>query len=322
MSTREAPRLLEQMRDVLRTRHYSYRTEQQYIGWVRRFIKYHGLAHPAGMGHIEVEAFLTHLAVDRRVASATQAQALAAILFLYRDVLEQPLPWMADVIRAKRPDRLPVVLTRSEVRAVLAELPGIYRLIANLLYGSGLRITEALSLRVKDLDFEGRRVFVRAGKGQKDRVTVLAASIIDPLRQQLVAVREWHDYAEHRGYGGVELPFALARKYPNAEHDFGWQFVFPAKTPTRDPRSGAFRRHHIFPDTMQRQFRAAVLRAGIERPATCHTLRHCFATHLLESGVNIRTLQTLLGHVDVATTQIYTHVMNKGALAVPSPADL
>lgn len=322
MSEMVAPRLLDQMREVLRTRHYSYRTEQQYLGWVRRFIQFHGLEHPAGMGHVQVEAFLTHLAVDRRVASSTQAQALAAILFLYRDVLEQPLPWMSDIVHARRPDRLPAVLTRREVRAILDELPGVYRLIATLLYGSGLRLTEALKLRVKDLDFDGRRVFVRAGKGQKDRVTVLSASLVDPLTHHLVSVREWHDYAERQGYGGVELPFALARKYPNAEHDFGWQYVFPAKTPGKDPRSGAFRRFHIFPDSMQRQFRAAVLRARIERPATCHTLRHCFATHLLESGVNIRTLQTLLGHVDVATTQIYTHVMNKGTLAVPSPADL
>lgn len=313
--------LLDQVREAIRARHYSYRTEQQYVGWIRRFIRFHRLRHPAGLGQIEVEAFLTHLAVDRQVAASTQNQALSSILFLYREVLGQPLPWLGGIVRAKRPSFLPVVLGRAEVRALLDELRGVPRLVAQLLYGSGLRLSEALALRVQDVDFEGRRLFVRGGKGNKDRVTMLASSAIEPLRRHLVSVREQHDYAERKGYGGVELPFALARKYPNAAHEWGWQYVFPARTPSRDPRSGAFRRHHVLPDSIQRHVKAAVARCGVTQRASCHTLRHCFATHLLEAGVDIRTLQTLLGHVDVATTQIYTHVVNKGVIAIPSPAD-
>jgi integron integrase len=318
----EPPRLLDQMREAIRIRHYSYRTEIQYLGWARRFIRFHRMQHPAGMGKLEVESFLSHLAVDRQVASSTQNQALAAILFLYRDVLEKPLPWLGDVVRAKRPAYLPVVLSRAEVRALLAELAGVPWLVAMLLYGSGLRLSEALDLRVKDLDFEGKRVFVRSGKGAKDRVTMLAAPVIEPLRRHLAYVREQFDYAGRKGYGGVELPNALERKYRSAAHEWGWQYVFPARSPSRDPRSGAFRRFHLMPDAIQRHMKGAMSRAGIARPAGCHTLRHCFATHLLESGVDIRTLQTLLGHSDVSTTQIYTHVANKGAVAIPSPADL
>jgi integron integrase len=318
----DAPRLLDQMREAIRTRHYSYRTEAQYLGWARRFIRFHRMQHPSGLGKIEVEAFLTHLAVDRQVAASTQNQALSAILFLYRDVLERPLPWLGDVVRAKRPAYLPLVLSRAEVGALLGELSGVPWLVAMVLYGSGLRLSEALALRVKDLDLDGKRIFVRSGKGAKDRVTMLAASTVEPFQRHLAGVREQHDYAERKGYGGVDLPMSLERKYRGAVHEFGWQYVFPARSPSRDPRTGAFRRFHILPDSIQRHVKCALSRAGIDKPAGCHTLRHCFATHLLESGVDIRTLQTLLGHSDVSTTQIYTHVANKGTVAIPSPADL
>ncbi len=315
------PRLLEQVRRTLRTLHYSYRTEQQYLHWLRRFILFHGKRHPSSLGPAEVEAFLTHLAVERKVSASTQNQALSAILFVYQNVLNVELPWLEGIVRAKPSQYLPVVLTPEEVRAVLERMEHPYRLIANLLYGAGLRISEALRLRVKDLNFSYRQVLVRDGKGGKDRVTVLPESLVEPLQAHLVAVRTQHDYAMKRGYGGVEMPFALERKYPNAHLEWGWQYVFPAAQPSTDPRSGARRRHHVFPDTVQRHVKTATRAAGIHRPVSCHTFRHSFATHLLERGYDIRTVQELLGHRDVKTTQIYTHVMRRGANAVQSPLD-
>ncbi len=282
--TSHPPRLLDQVRYKLRTLHYSYRTEQQYLQWLRRFIRFHDKRHPRTLGAPEVEAFLTHLAVTRKVSASTHNQALAALLFMYQKVLEVELPWLTDLVRAKPSRHLPVVLTHKEVRAVLAKLEDEYWLIGSILYGGGLRLLEALQLRVKDVDFELRQLIVRSGKG------------------------------------GVELPYALERKYPAAPFEWGWQYVFPAKSASRDPRSGAVRRHHVFPDTVQRHVKWAVA-AGIDKPASCHTFRHCFATHLLERGYDIRTVQELLGHKDVKTTQVYTHVMRKGANAVLSPLD-
>jgi integron integrase len=319
--TGRPPRLLDQVRDKLRTLHYSYRTEQQYLQWARRFIRFHDKRHPRTMGAPEVEAFLTHLAVTRKVSASTQNQALAALLFLYQKVLEIELPWLQDVVRAKPSRHLPVVLTHKEVRAVLAKLDDEYWLIGSILYGGGLRLQEALQLRVKDVDFELCQLVVRSGKGGKDRVTVLPDAIVDPLQRHLEVVRAQHVQAMARGHGGVELPFALERKYPRAPFEWGWQYVFPAKSASRDPRSGAVRRYHVFPDTVQRHVKWAVKAAGIDKPASCHTFRHSFATHLLERGYDIRTVQELLGHKDVKTTQVYTHVMRKGANAVQSPLD-
>jgi integron integrase len=316
------PRLLDQVRDRIRLKHYSYRTELQYVGWIKRFILFHGKRHPTELGGPEVEAFLSHLATDRDVAAATQNQALAAILFLYKHVLGVELPWLDGVVRAKRPQRLPVVLSRDEVRSVLSHLTGTPWLVAGLLYGSGLRLLEALRLRVKDVDLEHPQITVRDGKGGKDRVTVLPAGLLEPLSVHLAKVRSQHEEALRLDYAGVELPFALARKYPRAHLEWGWQYVFPAPHPSRDPRSGAWRRHHLFPDIVQRQVRQAVHRAGITKPASCHTFRHCFATHLLESGYDIRTVQELLGHSDVKTTMIYTHVLNRGGRGVRSPLDV
>jgi len=315
------PRLLDQVRNRLRTLHYSYRTEQQYLHWIRRFILYSGKRHPASLGAPEIESFLTHLATDRNVSAATQNQALAALLFLYQKVLDIDLPWLDGITRAKRSRRLPVVLTRAEVRAVLAQLQGVYWLIGNILYGAGLRLQECLQLRVKDLDFATHQIIVRDGKGAKDRVTTLPESLVEPLRKHLVEVRTAHDRALRMGHAGVELPYALDRKHPSAHLEWAWQYVFPAHSPSRDPRSGAWRRHHVFPETVQRHVRAALKAARIAKPASCHTFRHCFATHLLERGYDIRTVQELLGHRDVKTTQIYTHVMGKGANAVRSPLD-
>jgi len=315
------PRLLDFLRAEIRKRHYSYRTEKQYVGWVVRFIRFHDGQHPKSLGGPEVEAFLSHLATTRDVAAATQAQALAALLFLYKRVLRVDLPWLGNVTRARRPKRLPVVLSRNEVRRLLAELHGPYRVIASLLYGSGLRLLEALRLRVKDVDLATRTLIVRDGKGFKDRVTVLPDSLIPPLRNRLARLRELHEIAGAAGFGGVELPHSLHRKYPRAHLDFGWQYVFPASHPSRDPRTGAWRRHHLHEQSMQRVMREAVRRSGIDKPASCHTLRHCFATHLLESGSDIRTVQELMGHASVKTTQIYTHVLQRGGIAARSPLD-
>ncbi len=315
------PRLLDQVRSQIRLRHYSYRTEQQYVAWIKRFILFHGKRHPASMGAPELESFLSYLAVERKVAAATQSQALAAVLFLYKRVLGVDLPWLENVVRAKKPVRLPVVLAPEEVRAALGQLDGVYRLVASLLYGSGLRLMEAMRLRVKDLNFDYGQVTVRGGKGDKDRVTVLPQGLIPALQAHLAAVQERHLIAVRDGYGGVELPHALARKYPGADREWAWQYAFPAPHPSIDPRSRIRRRHHLSEEAVQRRVRIAMRAAGIVKPASSHTFRHCFATHLLERGSDIRTVQELLGHKDVTTTQIYTHVMRKGASAVRSPLD-
>jgi integron integrase len=315
------PRLLDLVRSEIRKRHYSYRTEKQYVAWIARYIQFHDGQHPKALGGREVEAFLSHLATTRNVAAATQAQALAALLFLYKRVLRVDLPWLGNVTRARRPKRLPVVLTRQEVQRLLNQLHGPYRVIASLLYGSGLRLLEALRLRVKDLDLTTRTLTVRDGKGFKDRVTVIPDSLIAPLRIRLARLREIHDAAVAAGFGGVELPHALHRKYPRAHLDFGWQYVFPASHPSRDPRTGTWRRHHLHEQSMQRIMREAVRRSDIDKPASCHTFRHCFATHLLEGGSDIRTVQELMGHASVKTTQIYTHVLNRGGIAARSPLD-
>jgi integron integrase len=315
------PRLLDQVRDAIRVRHYSYRTEQQYVAWIRRFIIFHGRRHPRDLGGPEVESFLSHLATDRHVAAATQAQALAAVLFLYKHVMNVDLPWLGSVVRARRPKRLPLVLTRPEVRRVLAELDGQFQLIAGLLYGSGLRVLEALRLRVKDVESDRGILVVRDGKGSKDRVTVLPDSLRTALANQIAFVRERHDYARTHGFAGVELPHALQKKYPRAHLELGWQYVFPASRPSRDPRTGEWRRHHVPLESVQRRVKRAMQAAGIDKPASCHTFRHCFATHLIESGADIRTVQELMGHASVKTTQIYTHVLNRGGIAARSPLD-
>lgn len=315
------PRLLEQVRSKLRAKRYSYRTEQQYVAWIRRFILHNGKRHPRDLAGPEVERFLTWLAVERRVAASTQNQALSAVLFLYRQVLEIELPWLDNVVRARRPVRMPVVLSSEEVARLLCHLDARFLLIVQLLYGSGLRLMEALRLRVKDIDFGYSQVVVRDGKGAKDRVTVLPAAIVTPLQAHLLLVREQHDNASRRGFAGVELPAALERKYPKAHAEWAWQYVFPAARPSRSPRSGAIRRHHLHETSVQRAVRRAARAASIPKPVGPHTLRHCFATHLLERGYDIRTVQELMGHADVRTTQIYTHVIKKGASGVQSPLD-
>jgi integron integrase len=321
MGESDKPRLLDQVRDAVRVRHYSYRTEEQYVLWVRRYILFHGKRHPLDLGAVEVEAFLSSLAVNGNVAAATQNQALAAVLFLYRHVLKQELPWLNNIVRARKPRRLPMVLTREETRALLAQLSGVYWLVGTLLYGAGLRLMECLRLRVQDLDFDRGQIMVRSGKGGKDRITVLPVLVVPPLQVHLDSIRERHRLAIQGGFGGVELPQAVANKYPGAALEWSWQYVFPALEASRDPRTRIRRRHHVMASSVQRQMRAAVRRAGISKPATCHTLRHCFATHMLERGYDIRTVQELLGHADVATTQLYTHVLGKGANGVSSPAD-
>jgi len=315
------PRLLDQVRDAIRVRHYSYRTEQQYVAWIRRFIIFHGRRHPRELGGTEVESFLSHLATERHVAAATQAQALAAILFLYKQVLKVNLRWLDSVVRASRPKRLPIVLTRDEVRRVLAELDGQYFLIASLLYGSGLRVLEALRLRVKDVEVERGILMIRDAKGAKDRVTVIPEAVHSALVTQLRLVSERHAHSRAHGFAGVDLPYALQRKYPRAHLDLGCQYVFPATRPSRDPRTGAWRRHHVLLETVQRRVKRAIRDAGIEKPASCHTLRHSFATHMLESGADIRTVQELMGHASVKTTQIYTHVLKGGGITARSPLD-
>jgi integron integrase len=314
-------RLLDRVREAIRVRHYSYRTEQQYVAWIRRYILFHGRRHPQDLGGEHVESFLSHLATARRVAAATQAQALAALLFLYKHVLNVALPWLDSVVRARRPKRLPVVLSQTEVLRVLAHLEGPWALVASLLYGSGLRVLECLRLRVKDVDLRRRTIIVRDGKGAKDRVTVLPDSLVQPLRTHLATIRQRHEQALAQGYAGVELPHALTRKYPRAHLELGWQYVFPAPRPSLDPRTGTVRRHHLALKAVQRRVKQAVRAAGIDKPASCHTFRHCFATHLLEGGADIRTVQELMGHASVKTTQIYTHVLNRGGLATRSPLD-
>ena len=322
MSNQSKSPFLESVRDLMRVKHLSYRTEEAYLGWIRRFILFHDKRHPKEMGAAEVQAFLTHLAVAGNVAAATQNQAFAALLFLYREVLQKPLGKIEDVVRAKLPKRLPDVLTKDEVVRVLAYLRGDEWLVANLLYGAGLRLLEGLRLRVKDVDFEYKQITVRDGKGAKDRVTVLPEKIIAPLKEHLARVRLLHEEDLRLGFGEVYLPYALDRKYKNAAREWIWQYVFPAAKRSTDPRSDKTRRHHLSPNIIQRTVKTAVGQASITKRASPHTLRHSFATHLLEVGYDIRTLQELLGHKDVRTTQIYTHVINRGGNGVKSPLDV
>jgi len=315
-------RLLDQCREVARFLHFSIRTEEAYCNWIRRFIVWSGKRHPKEMGESEVRAFLTHLANDRNVAASTQNQALNALLFLYQKVLLHDLPWVGDFERARRPKRIPEVLTREEVRRLLGQLTGTHHLVASLLYGTGLRLLEALRLRVKDIDFGQGIIIVRDGKGDKDRVTMLPESLITPLKAQLHTARELHDTDRRAGLPGVWLPEALAVKYPAAPLEWAWFWVFPASDLSTDPRSQARRRHHIHETSLQRAVTAAVRAAELGKRASSHTLRHSFATHLLESGTDIRTVQELLGHKDVATTQLYTHVMKKPGPGVKSPLDI
>ena len=315
------PRLLDRVRAAARLRHYSRRTEAAYVAWIRRYIFFHGKRHPAELGAPEVTRFLSSLATDGRVAASTQNQALGALLFLYRDVLELDLPWLDGVVRAKRPERVPVVLTREEVAAVLRRLTGVPRLMASLLYGSGLRLLECCRLRIQDIDFARNQIVVRGGKGDKDRVTMLPMVVKADLARHLQTVRAQHERDLQRGAGWVELPGALARKYPNAGREWVWQWVFPATRPYRHSETGQWRRHHLHESVLQRAVKDAARRAGIPKRATPHTLRHSFATHLLEDGRDIRTVQDLLGHRDVTTTQIYTHVLNRGPSGVKSPID-
>jgi len=316
------PRLMDQVRARMRVKHYSVRTERAYAGWIRRFILANGRRHPSGLGGPEVEAFLTLLATRGHVAPGTQNQALAALLFLYREVLGVELPWMENVIRAKRPRRLPVVLSAVEVRRLLAAMDGQVWLMASLLYGTGMRLMECLRLRVKDVDFARSEIPVREGKGGKDRRVPLPRRLRDPLAAAVERVAVVHAADLARGLGDVWLPTALARKYPGAGREAGWQYLFPSQALSHDPRAGGLRRHHVDDSVLQRAVRSARLRAGIAKPATCHTLRHSFATHLLEAGYDIRTVQELLGHKDLSTTQIYTHVLGRGASAVRSPLDV
>lgn len=315
------PRLLDQVRGKIRLKHYSLRTEQTYVDWIKRFIRHFGKRHPRELGAVEVEAFLTHLAVVGRVAASTQNQAKSALLFLYREVLGTQLPWLDNVQQAKAPRRLPVVLTREEVQAVLVRLDGMHWLITSLLYGSGMRLMECLRLRVKDIDFSRGEILVRDGKGFKDRVTMLPGAVAPALREQLCRARALHVADLAAGGGEVSLPYALARKYPGAGREWGWQFVFPSEGLATDPRDGGVRRHHLQDQAVQRAMKQAVRAAGIVKPATPHSLRHSFATHLLEGGYDIRTVQELLGHSEVSTTMIYTHVLNKGGRGVRSPLD-
>jgi integron integrase len=316
------PRLLDQVRELIRIRHYSIRTEQAYVQWIRRFILFHDKRHPREMGALELTAFLSYLANQHNVAASTQNQALHAILFLYRDVLKIDLPWLDEVQRAKKPQHLPVVFTREEVKALLSQLQGTTWLMAMLTYGSGLRLLECLRLRVKDVDFHYRQLLIRDAKGQKDRVTVLPHSLIDPMRTHLARVRDLHEIDLREGFGRVYLPHALATKYPSADREWGWQYVFPSSRRSIDPVSGTERRHHAPEDALQRAVKQAVRKANIVKPGSVHTLRHSFATHLLESGYDIRTVQELLGHADVKTTMIYTHVLNRGGRGVVSPVDV
>jgi integron integrase len=315
------PKLLDQVREAIRTRHYSLRTEEAYVQWIKRFILFHGKRHPLEMGAQEITQFLSALAVDGHVSASTQNQALCALLFLYRHVFDQNVGWLDGVVHAKRPQRLPVVLARQEVKALLEALEGVNWLMASLLYGAGLRLLECLRLRVKDLDFSSNQILVREGKGNKDRRTMLPAIMKGPLAAHLERVRQVHKRDLGRGYGKVYLPDALARKYPQADREWGWQWVFPASQLSLDPRSGEQRRHHLHESVLQRAIKEAARKTGLTKPASCHTLRHSFATHLLEDGYDIRTIQELLGHRDVKTTMIYTHVLNRGGKGVHSPID-
>jgi integron integrase len=314
-------KLLDQVSDVIRLKHYSIRTEQTYLNWIRRFILFHNKRHPAEMGEGEISEFLTHLAVDEKVAAATQNQALNAIVFLYREVVKRDLGEIRDITWAKRPARLPVVFTKEEAKSVLDQLEGTIWLMASLLYGAGLRLMECIRLRVKDVDFAYNQILVRDAKGNKDRTTMLPAAVINPLRRHMSKVKALHKTDLEEGFGEVYLPFALERKYRNASREWAWQYVFPSSKRSRDPRSGVIRRHHIAESVLQRAVKAALRNSGVAKPGSCHTFRHSFATHLLEDGYDIRTVQELLGHKDVSTTMVYTHVLHRGGKGVRSPLD-
>ncbi|MES2501852.1 MAG: integron integrase [Pseudomonadota bacterium] len=325
-----APKLLDIVRGKIRLKHYSIRTEQAYVDWIKRYIFHFNKKHPKDLGATDVESFLTHLAVVGKVSASTQNQAKSALLFLYKEVLGLSLPWLDNVERAKVPKHLPVVLSQQEVQKVLSQLSGTHHLVVSLLYGTGMRILEALRLRVKDIDFERREILIRDGKGFKDRVTMLPVVLVKPLQAHLVKIKALHDADLAAGFGSVYLPYALAKKYPHAAHDWVWQYVFASNKLSIDPREYSTgegitnpqtRRHHIQYQAIQRAVRQAVLDCGLTKPATPHTFRHSFATHLIESGYDIRTVQELLGHSDVSTTMIYTHVLNKGGRGVNSPLD-
>ena len=315
------PLLLDRVRDAIRVRHYSLRTEQTYIQWIRRFILFHQKRHPDKMGKEEIEAFLTYLAINRKVAASTQNHALSAILFLYQKVLDHKLDWLDNVIRAKRPKHLPVVMSRLEARQVIDRIHGVNGLIARLLYGTGMRQMECLRLRVKDIDFHYHQIIIRSGKGDKDRITILPESLVEPLLTQLQHTKKLHSSDLEKGYGETSLPYALDRKYPNASKEWRWQYVFPSSRISVDPHTGVLKRHHWYHTNLHRSIKQAVYSIGLDKHVTVHTFRHSFATHLLEDGYDIRTVQELLGHKDLKTTQIYTHVLNRGGLGVRSPLD-
>jgi integron integrase len=320
-STSAKPSLLDQVRQAIRTRHYSYRTEKAYINWIKRFIFFHDKRHPREMGETEIAQFLSSLANESHVSASTQNQALNAILFLYHKVLAEDIGYIKGIVRAKRPKRLPVVLTRQEVKSILGLLEGVEWIMTMLLYGAGLRLMECLRLRVKDVDFSRDEIRVRSGKGDKDRVTMLPAAVKEPLLRHLELVRKQHEADAINGFSGVFLPYALERKYSNAARQWGWQWVFPASKLYVDPQSGKILRHHLHESVLQKAVKKAALKAGIAKPAGPHAFRHSFATHLLEDGYNIRTVQELLGHNDVSTTMVYTHVLHKGGRGISSPAD-
>jgi integron integrase len=320
MDTPPPRKLLDQVRDVLRLKHYAYSTEESYVQWIRRFILFHQKRHPKEMGSPEIEQFLTHLAVEGNVAASTQNQALCSLLFLYREVLKQEIDFV-DITWAQKPKNLPTVMTKQEVQTVLQHFSGVYQLVASLLYGSGLRLKEGLRLRVKDIDFSQRSIGVRDAKGFESRVTMLPEQLVEPLQTHLLTVKRRHQQDLERGYGAVELPYALARKYPNADRQWIWQYAFPSDQFSRDPRSGVLRRHHLHESGLQKELKRSLHLAHITKRVTSHTFRHSFATHLLQAGYDIRTVQELLGHKDVKTTMIYTHVLNRGGRGVRSPLD-
>jgi integron integrase len=321
LQSTKKPRLLAEVHNVARMRHFSIRTEQAYVNWIRRFILFHQKRHPRDMGEAEIRTFISHLAVEGEISASTQTVALSALLFLYRDVLKKELPYVSNIERAQKPKRLPLVFTRDETKRILATLEGAHWLVVGLLYGAGLRVMECLRLRVKDVDFTYGQITVRDGKGEKDRVTMLPVGLREPLEHYLQKVKLLHKDDLKAGLGEVFLPYALARKYPQAPKEWGWQYVFPASTRSIDPRSGKQRRHHLSDDVIQKAVKKAIRGAGILKNGSCHTFRHSFATHFLENGYDIRTVQELLGHKDVRTTMIYTHVLNRGGRGVQSPMD-